>query len=261
MEETHLHLFDASCPRQSTLTCAPARPAPRPSQASAMARAHAYKTLPDFDCTLPRTLEPHRSLARRRLPVRSVSAAAQSLCHRRPANRAIPNPVQPSEKTVHPSVKLPERGIGVCFAGEASPRSSELSTPPEYVDRVIHSTILRFLVHTVATLPREAHRAFGLNQFAVVWPVHSPPMRTPACARGPGDSGHPRRQAVPRRDRQSLPEPTPPFAGPPSPPVSRATLFFPAVTVCVGGRTAGERERRSGGFVRCQRHKGIVARA
>ena len=170
MEETHLHVFDASCPRQSTLARAPACPAPRPSQASAIAiaRARAYKALPGFDCTLPRTLKPHRSLARRRLPVRSVSAAAQSLCHRRPASRAIPNPVQPSEKTVHTSVKLPEQGIGVCFAGEASRCSPELSTPPEYVDQVIHSTILRFLVHSVPTLPREAHRTLGLTQFAVV---------------------------------------------------------------------------------------------
>jgi hypothetical protein len=260
MEETHLHVFDAFCPRQSTPARAPACPALRPSLTSAMARARAYKTLPDLDCTLPRTFETSPELARRRLPVRSESAAAQSLCHRRPASRAIPNPVQPSEKTVHTSVKLPEQGIGVCFAGEASPRSPELSTPPEYVDRVNHSTILRFLVHTVATLHREAHRALGWNQFAVVWPVHSPPTSTTACARGPGDFGHPRRQAVPRRDRQSLPEPTPPFAGPPSPPVSRATLFFPAVTVSVGGRTAGERERRSGGFVKCQRHRGTVAR-
>jgi hypothetical protein len=120
------------------------------AKASAMARARAYKTLPDLDCSLPRTLKPHRSRARRRLPVRSESAAAQPLYHRRPASGAIPNPVQPSEKTVHTSVRLPERGIGVYFAGEASPRSPELSTPPEYVDRVNHSTILRFLVHTVA---------------------------------------------------------------------------------------------------------------
>jgi hypothetical protein len=170
-----------------------------------MARARAYKTLPDLDCSLPRTLKPHRSRARRRLPVRSESAAAQPLYHHRPASGAIPNPVRPSEKTGHASVKLPERGIRVYFAGEASPRSPELSTPPEYVDRVNHFTVLRFLVHTVATLPREAHRALGLNQLAVVWPVYSPPTRTPACTGGPGDSGHPRRQAVPRRDRQSLP--------------------------------------------------------
>jgi hypothetical protein len=209
-------VFDAFCPCQSTLTRAPACPAPRPSQTSAVARARAYKALPGFGYTLPHTLQTSPELARRRLPVRSESAAAQSLCHRRPASGAIPNSVQPSEKTVHTSAKLPERGIGVYFTGEASPRSPELSTPPEYVDRVNRSTILRFLVHTVATLPREAHHALGLNQFAVVWPVHSPP-------------------------------------------VSRATLFFLAVTVCIRGRTAGERERRSGGFVKCQRHRGIVA--
>jgi len=138
MEETHLHVFDASGPRQSTPARAPACPAPRPSQTSAVARARAYKALPGFDYTLPRTLQTSPELARRRLPVRSESAAAQPLCHHRPANRAIPNPVQPSEKTVHTSVKLPEQGIGVCFAGEASPRSPELSTPPEYVDRVNH---------------------------------------------------------------------------------------------------------------------------
>jgi hypothetical protein len=159
---------------------------------------------------------------------------------------------------VHTSVKLPERGIEAYFAGEASPRSPEFSTPPEYVDRVIYSTIFRFLVHTVSTLPREAHRALGLNQITVIWPVHSPPTRTPACARGPSDSGHPRRRAAPRSDRQSLPELTLPFVGPISPPVSRATLFFPAGTVYIGGRTAGERKRRSGGFLNCQRPRGIV---
>jgi hypothetical protein len=124
------------------------RAAPEPTRA--VARARAYKALPGFDYTLPRTLHTSPELARRHLPVRSESAAAQPLCHRRPASRAIPNPVQPSERTVHTSVRLPEQGIGVYFAGEASPRSPELSTPPEYVDRVNHSTILRFLVHTVA---------------------------------------------------------------------------------------------------------------
>jgi hypothetical protein len=56
-------------------------------------------------------------------------------------------------------------------------------------------------------------------------------MRAPACTRGPDDSGHPRRRAVHRCDRQDLPEPTPPLAGPLSPSVSRATLFFLVGTV------------------------------
>jgi hypothetical protein len=145
---------------------------------------------------------------------------------------------------VHNSVKLPEQGIEACFVGEASPRSPEFTTPPEYVDRVIHSTIFRFLVPTVSMLPREAHRALGLNQITVVWPVHSPPTRTPSCTRGPSDSGHPRRRAAPRCDRQSLPEPTLPFTGPISPPVSRATLFFPAGTVYIGERTSGKKNER-----------------
>jgi hypothetical protein len=176
----------------------------------------------------------------------------------RPA-QLFPAPVQPSEMSVHDSVKLPERGIEACFAGEASPRSPELTTPPEYVDRVIRSTDFRFLVHTVTTLPREAHRALGLNQIVVVWPVHSPPTRTPACARGPSDSDHPSHRAAPRCDRQSLPEPALPFAEPISPPVSRAILFFPAGTVYIGGRTSGKKKERSGGFLNCQRPRGIVA--
>ena len=58
-----------------------------------------------------------------------------SPCHRRPASPAFPNPVQPAEKTVHVSVKLPERGIGLYFTGEASPRSPEFNRPPATVDR------------------------------------------------------------------------------------------------------------------------------
>ncbi len=82
-EETHLHVFDAFCPCQSTLARVPACPAPRPSQNSAMARARAYKALPGFDYTLPHTLHTSPELARRRLPVRSESAAAQCLCRRK----------------------------------------------------------------------------------------------------------------------------------------------------------------------------------
>jgi hypothetical protein len=86
----------------------------------------------------------------------------------------------------------------------------------------------------------------------MVKPEHLPPASYLACARGPVDSGHPRRRAVPRCDRQDLPKPTPPLAGPLSPPLSRATLFLSAVTVYIRGRTLGEKEKRPGGFVRCQ---------
>jgi hypothetical protein len=73
-------------------------------------------------------------------------------------------------------------------------------------------------------------------------PERSPPTSPSACACGPTDSGRHRRRVVPRRDRQDLPELTLPFAGPPSPSVSRATLFIPAVTVLKGRRELGEKE-------------------
>jgi hypothetical protein len=158
--ESNDHVFDALWARQSTPD---ARPASRQSQAGAMARARAYKAPRDFDRTPPHELDLTGAQNHRRLPVHGVLAAARSTRHRRPASRTLPNPVQPSEKTVHTSVKLPERGIGVCFAGEASPRSPDSTRPPVSVDRVILCSILRFLVHIVSTTPREAHHATGLN--------------------------------------------------------------------------------------------------
>jgi hypothetical protein len=38
-------------------------------------------------------------------------------------------------------VKLPEQGIRLCFAGEASPRSPNFTRPPVNVDRVILCSI------------------------------------------------------------------------------------------------------------------------
>jgi hypothetical protein len=73
-------------------------------------------------------------------------------------------------------------------------------------------------------------------------------MSSPAYARGPADSGHHRRRAAPRCDRKDLPKPTPPFAGPPLPPVSRATLFPFAGTVQKGGRDLGEEGIEVRGF-------------
>jgi hypothetical protein len=209
----------------------PSCPSSRQSQAGAMARARAYKAPRDFYRTPPHALDLTGAQNHRRLPVHGVPAAARSPRHRRPANRTLPDPVQPSEKTVHTSVKHPKQGIGVCFAGEASPRSPDSTRPSVSVDRVILCSILRFLVHIASTSPHEAHCAIGLNYIAVVWPEHPPPTRAPACTRGPDDSGHPRCRVVHHCDRKDLPEPTPPLAGPLSPPVSRVALFFFAGTV------------------------------
>jgi hypothetical protein len=58
-----------------------------------MARARAYKAPRDFDRTPPHALDLTGAQTHRRLPVHGVSAAARSPCHRRPANRTLPNPV------------------------------------------------------------------------------------------------------------------------------------------------------------------------
>jgi hypothetical protein len=156
-------VFDAFCARQSTPAPDPACPAPRQAAPASPPRARAYKAPSSIDRTPPRTLGLTGARNHHRLPRARRARGHPSLCHRRPANRALPDPVQPSEKTVHASVKLPEQGIGVCFAGGASPRSPDFTRPPVNVDRVILCSILRFLVHIASTSPCEAHRAIGLN--------------------------------------------------------------------------------------------------
>jgi hypothetical protein len=139
-------------------------------------------------------------------------------------------------------VKLPAKGIELCLAGETKSRSPDFNRPPTNVDRAPRRVILRFLARVDSLAPREAPRALGLTCVAVDRPEQPPPMSSPACARGPADSGHHRRRAVPRRDHKDLPKPTPPFIGPPSPSVSRAALFPFAGTVQKGGGTSGKKE-------------------
>jgi hypothetical protein len=101
-------VFDALWTRQSTPDACPACPALHQSQDGAMARARAYKAPRDLDRTPPHALDLTRAQTHPRLPVHGVSATARSPYHRRLASRPLPSPVQPSEKTVHTSVKLPE---------------------------------------------------------------------------------------------------------------------------------------------------------
>jgi hypothetical protein len=152
-------VFDTFCARQSTPAPDPACSAPRQAMPTSPARAHAYKSPSGVDRTLPRTLDLTGVRNHRRLPRARRARGHPSPCHRRPANRALPSHARSLEKTVHASVKLPEQEIGLCFAGEASPRSPDFARPPVNVDRVILFSILRFLVHIASTSPRGAHRA------------------------------------------------------------------------------------------------------
>jgi hypothetical protein len=149
-------------PRVRRALRARARPhvlAPRQAAPASPARTRAYKSPSGVDRTPPRTLDLTGARNHRRLPRAQRARGHPSPCHRRPANRALPSHARPLEVTVHASVKLPEQGIGLCFAGEASPRSPDFARPPVNVDRVIHCSLLRFLVHIASTSPRGAHRA------------------------------------------------------------------------------------------------------
>jgi hypothetical protein len=147
------------CVRRALRAPEHARPAPCQAAPASPARARAYKSPLGVDRTPPRMLDLTGARNHRRLPRKRRARGHSSPCHRRPANRALPSHARPLEETVHASVKLPEQGIGLCFAGEASPRSPDFARPSVNVDRVNLCSILRFLVHIASTSPRGAHRA------------------------------------------------------------------------------------------------------
>jgi hypothetical protein len=238
--ETHLHVFDVPWPRQSTPDAQPRAPHAAPSQARATTRARAYKASQGFNRMPPLALNLAGAQDHRRLPCTRRSSNRPSTHHCRPTNRAIPSPVRPSRETLHASVKLPEQGIELCLVGDTDLGSPDFTRSPASVDRAPRWAFLQFLARVDSLAPCEASRALGLNYITVDRPEHPPPTSSPACARGPADSGLHRRRVVPRRDRKDFPEPTPPFAGPPSPPISRAALFTSAGTVQKGGRDLGE---------------------
>jgi hypothetical protein len=154
----------ATCSTRSELARARPRATPaclalRQSQAGAVARARAYKSPLDVDRTPPRTLDLTGARDHRRLPCKRRARGHPIHCHCRPACGALHSHARPSEETVHASVKLPEQGIGLCLAGEASPRSPDFTRPPVNVDRVSLCTIFRFLVHIASTSSHGAHRA------------------------------------------------------------------------------------------------------
>jgi hypothetical protein len=134
--------------QKNTSTCstrpelARARPAPdpvrsTPRQATPMspACARAYKASQCFSRTPPRALDFTGARDRWSLPCTRHASGHPRTRHRRPANRAIPSPVQPLRETQRASVKLPERGIELCLAGDTGSRSPDFTRPPANVDR------------------------------------------------------------------------------------------------------------------------------
>jgi hypothetical protein len=137
----------------------PACPAPRRAVPVSPARSRAYKASLDVDHTPPRTLDITGARDHRRLPCKRRARGHPIPRHRRPACKALPSHARPSEETVHASVKLPEQGIRLCLAGEASPQSPDFTRSPVNVDRVNLCSIFRFLAHIASTSSCGAHRA------------------------------------------------------------------------------------------------------
>jgi hypothetical protein len=113
----------------------PARPTPRQATPVSPARSRAYKASQGFSRTHPHALDLTGARDRQSLPYTRRASGRPSTRHRRPANQAIPSPVQPSRETLRASMKLLERGIELCLAGDAGSRSPDFTRPPANVDR------------------------------------------------------------------------------------------------------------------------------
>jgi hypothetical protein len=126
------------------------------------------------------------------------------------------------------------------------------------VDRESLCAIFQFLTCTASghlVKPPEP-----TDELTVSRPEHSPPMNSPACARGTDDSDHIRRRPVPRRDRRNLPDLLGRLTGAIWPPVSPSAVSSVVGTVPIG---EGPQERfrvTPGGFLHFQRLSEIVTR-
>jgi hypothetical protein len=111
------------------------RLSPRQATPVSPARSRAYKAHQGFSRTHPRALDLTGARDCQSLPYTRRASGRPSTRHRRPANQAIPSPVQPSRETLRASMKLLERGIELCLAGDAGSRSPDFTRPPANVDR------------------------------------------------------------------------------------------------------------------------------
>jgi hypothetical protein len=110
---------------------APRRAKPRPCPLPAPAPIKSVEA----SAVLPRALSTSRSKRSPELALQTACQRPPDPRHRRPASRFIPNPVQPLELTLRASVKLPERGIELCLAGDAGSRSPDFTRPQANVDQ------------------------------------------------------------------------------------------------------------------------------
>jgi hypothetical protein len=131
--ETNAHVFDAFWRARARPGAQPRAHRAAPSQSRAPART--YKASQGFNRMPPLALDLARAQDHRRLPCTRRASGRPSTKHRRPANRAIPSPIQPSRETLRASVKLPEQGIERSLARDTDSRSLDFTRSPAGVDR------------------------------------------------------------------------------------------------------------------------------
>jgi hypothetical protein len=190
------------------------------------------RSCPPAPLNLPGRTSPHPVLT---LPGQTPllsSGELSSACHHCPSLSAA-SPLQLLPSRACPSVSFasspwsfPSARTRQDLTGDPRSSSPDFGRPPVRVDRAIQWVILRFLAHTPSLISGEARWPIWLTNRALVRPDSSPPMSSPACARGPADSDHPRRRPAYRCDPQDLPYTLDHLTGAVSPPVSPSAPFF-----------------------------------
>jgi hypothetical protein len=193
--------------------------------------ARAFKASPDA----PHLTQCSPSLARRP-PLAPASSLPPTITAQ--ASATVASPLQSLASHAYPSVSFagvpwsfPSAQTRQNFTGNPRSSSSDFGRSPARVDRAIQWVIFQFLAHTPSLLSCEARWPFWLTNCALVRPDSSPPTSSPACARGPADSDHPRRWPAHRRDPQDLPYTLDHLTRAVSPPVRPSALLSAAGTV------------------------------
>jgi hypothetical protein len=97
------------------------------------------------------------------------------------------------------------------FTGRRRSPKPDFGRPPPRVDWTLRWAILQFLAHTASLIPGEALWPVWLVNFSLDRPESSPPTSSPACARGPANSDHPRHPRPPHRSNLAAGKPLRPF--------------------------------------------------
>jgi hypothetical protein len=193
--------------------------------------ARAYKASPGVPHPTPCLPSPARrpSLApASSLPPAIATRASATMA--RPL-RSLPSRASRSVSFANSLWSFPRSRTRQNFTGKPRSSSPDFGRPPARVDRAIRWVVLQFLAHTPSLIPSEALWPIWLINCALDRLDSSPATSSPARARGPVDSDHPRQRPAHRRDHQDLPYTLDHLTGAVSPPVSSSALSSAVGTV------------------------------